>query len=186
MWRPHWALGRIKLHAPCVRVSAPTVAPSGQSGPRQRGDQHWLWPVAGGRGVPALPSSAGMRVVTQSGLEGERTPVPSWVPPGMALGHTIWLHPARVLQLLCFRSRYRVATASWVIAVRQDSEFSSTQWAALLGGLDAPQTADNPGRSAVRPLRNTMGQVAWATRSGERPDSGAQWSAHTPAAWRSA
>ena len=70
IWGPHWALGWVKLHAPRGRVNAPTVAPSGQLGPRQRGDQQWLRPVAGGRGVPARPSSEGMRVVTQSGLTG--------------------------------------------------------------------------------------------------------------------
>ena len=70
IWGPDWALGWVKLHEPRGRVNAPTVAPSGQLGPRQRGDQQWLRPVAGGRSVPARPSSEGMRVVTQSGLTG--------------------------------------------------------------------------------------------------------------------
>ena len=48
IWGPDWALGWVKLHGPRGRVNAPTVAPSGQLIPRQRGAQHRLWPVAGG------------------------------------------------------------------------------------------------------------------------------------------
>ena len=45
---PNWALGWVKFYGPRSRVKAPTVAPSGQLVPRQRGDQQRLRPVAGG------------------------------------------------------------------------------------------------------------------------------------------
>ena len=59
---PDWALGWVKLHGPRGRVHAPTVTPSGQLVPRQRGDQQRLRPVAG---AEARQTDPGVRVYGQ-------------------------------------------------------------------------------------------------------------------------